>query len=76
MSSKFKDYFLGLSEQEKGALADACSMSYYSLQNLAYGQRGASPLSATQIELATKGVVTRKDFFPDTWQKIWPELAQ
>jgi DNA-binding transcriptional regulator YdaS (Cro superfamily) len=27
------------------------------------------------IEKATKGRVTRKDFRPDDWDVIWPELA-
>ena len=30
---------------------------------------------AALIEQHTEGVVTRKDLFPSTWQKIWPELA-
>lgn len=27
------------------------------------------------IEVATAGKVTRKEFRPDDWQSIWPELA-
>ena len=27
------------------------------------------------IESATKGVVTRKDLWPDDWAEIWPELV-
>lgn len=27
------------------------------------------------IEKATGGKVTRKDLFPDSWARIWPELA-
>jgi DNA-binding transcriptional regulator YdaS (Cro superfamily) len=27
------------------------------------------------IELATKGIVTRRELRPNDWQKIWPELA-
>ena len=27
------------------------------------------------IEEKTNGQVTRKDLFPDTWAKNWPELA-
>lgn len=27
------------------------------------------------IELATNGMVTRKEMFPDTWLSIWPELG-
>jgi DNA-binding transcriptional regulator YdaS (Cro superfamily) len=28
------------------------------------------------IEEATGGLVTRKDLFPDTWAKNWPELVE
>jgi DNA-binding transcriptional regulator YdaS (Cro superfamily) len=28
----------------------------------------------TEIELATNGLVTRKDLRPDDWHKYWPEL--
>lgn len=28
------------------------------------------------IESATNGAVTRKDLFPDDWEKLWPELAE
>ena len=30
---------------------------------------------AAAIEQFTDGAVTRRDMFPDTWQRIWPELA-
>jgi DNA-binding transcriptional regulator YdaS (Cro superfamily) len=29
----------------------------------------------TPIELATGGVVTRRDLRPDDWWRIWPELV-
>lgn len=32
-------------------------------------------LRCMSIELATEGIVTRKDLRPDDWHKIWPELA-
>lgn len=28
------------------------------------------------IEQFTQGAVTRRDMFPDSWQRIWPELAE
>ena len=28
------------------------------------------------IEIATHGAVTRRDFHPTDWQRIWPELAE
>ena len=30
---------------------------------------------AAAIERATEGQVTRQELFPDTWARIWPELA-
>lgn len=30
---------------------------------------------AVQIEMATDGVVTRRDLRPDDWHVIWPELC-
>jgi len=39
---------------------------------------GAKPVPvhhAAEIEKFTDGEVTRKDMFPDTWQRIWPEMA-
>lgn len=32
------------------------------------------PKICTQIEIQTKGEITRKDLRPDDWQEIWPEL--
>jgi DNA-binding transcriptional regulator YdaS (Cro superfamily) len=40
--------------------------------------RGSRPVPfryGVAIERATAGVVTRKDLFPETWAKYWPELA-
>jgi DNA-binding transcriptional regulator YdaS (Cro superfamily) len=39
------------------------------------GKRCVPVRFAALIERHTDGCVTRKDLFPDTWQKIWPELA-
>ena len=39
---------------------------------------GAKPVPAhhaAEIEKFTDGAVTRKDMFPETWQRIWPEMA-
>jgi len=29
-----------------------------------------------QIELATNGLVTRRDLCPNNWRDLWPELAE
>ena len=39
-----------------------------------YSDRIPSPENCTAIELATGGVVTRRDLRPDDWHRIWPEL--
>jgi DNA-binding transcriptional regulator YdaS (Cro superfamily) len=44
------------------------------LKLIGYGYRKASPEVAAVAEVVTKGVVTRKELFPDTWERIWPEL--
>jgi len=33
------------------------------------------PAHCAQIEIATKGVVTRRELRPDDWHRIWPELV-
>ncbi len=38
------------------------------------GTRLFGPKICTQIEIQTKGEITRKDLRPDDWQEIWPEL--
>ena len=33
------------------------------------------PEHCAAIEMATGGLVSRKDFHPDDWARIWPELT-
>lgn len=44
------------------------------LRLVGYGHKNASPEVAAMMELASGGAVTRKDLFPDSWDRIWPEL--
>lgn len=37
--------------------------------------RRPDPANARYLELATKGVVSRRDMRPDDYADIWPELA-
>lgn len=39
-----------------------------------YNRRVPSPENCVGLELATDGLVTRKDSRPDDWHLIWPEL--
>jgi DNA-binding transcriptional regulator YdaS (Cro superfamily) len=39
------------------------------------GKRGLPHEHGASIERLTGGAVTRKDLWPQDWQRIWPELA-
>lgn len=39
------------------------------------GRRPVPHEYGAAIEKATGGKVTRKDLFPNSWMRIWPELA-
>ena len=40
-----------------------------------YGGRKPDPENCVGLELATDGSVPRTEFYPDDWQKIWPEFV-
>lgn len=46
------------------------------LKQIAYGHKPASPEIAVRIEVATRGVATRKMLRPHDWGVLWPELAR
>lgn len=50
------------------------SASY--LSQMASGLAPVSVKRASQIESLTGGAVSRKEFFPEDWQIIWPELVE
>jgi DNA-binding transcriptional regulator YdaS (Cro superfamily) len=69
-----KSYFV----TERGAakkLAEAIGVSPSYLSQMSSGITPISPERAVSIEKATGGVVTRRDLFPESWERIWPELA-
>jgi DNA-binding transcriptional regulator YdaS (Cro superfamily) len=68
-----KTYFRSESLAAK-KLAQSLDISPSHLSQMASGKTPVSPARAVQIENATGGVVTRRDLYPDTWEKIWPEL--
>lgn len=46
-------------------------------QNISYWKKAGVPVEyGAAMELASNGAVTRKEMWPDSWQKYWPELAQ
>jgi DNA-binding transcriptional regulator YdaS (Cro superfamily) len=62
---------------ERGAakkLADSLGISPSYLSQLISGRSAVSPERAVDIERATSLAVTRRDLFPENWQRIWPEL--
>ena len=40
-----------------------------------YGGRKPDPENCVGLEKATDGGVPRTEFYPDDWQKIWPEFV-
>jgi len=64
--------------QERGrqaALAKAIGAHAPDISRWADGTRPIPVAHGAAIEAATRGLVTRREMFPDDWQRIWPELA-
>lgn len=64
--------------QERGrqaALAKAIGAHAPDLSRWADGSRPIPIQYGAAIEKETHGAVTRKEMFPDDWERIWPELA-
>jgi DNA-binding transcriptional regulator YdaS (Cro superfamily) len=56
-------------------LAQACGVGQSTVAM--WVKRGNAPVRhCADIEMVTRGIVTRQDLRPDDWQKIWPELSQ
>ena len=65
--------------EERGrqaSLARAIGAHAPDISRWADGTRTIPVVHAAAIESATGGLVTRKEMFPDDWQRIWPELAE
>jgi DNA-binding transcriptional regulator YdaS (Cro superfamily) len=70
---KLSEYF----EQERGRqahLAKEINAHAPDLSKWASGEKAIPFHHGSPIEAATKGLVTRKDLFPDHWHIHWPEL--
>ena len=62
--------------QQRGIQAQVSrltGMSPAQANHIATGVRPVPVIHAAQIERVTG--ISRKEMFPETWQKIWPELA-
>jgi DNA-binding transcriptional regulator YdaS (Cro superfamily) len=59
----------------QAALATAIGAYAPDVSRWANGSRAIPFHYGAPIEVATDGQVTRKDLFPDSWRRHWPELA-
>ena len=44
------------------------------VSKMASGERPVPVEHAAEIESFTDGAFSRRDYWPDSWQRIWPEL--
>lgn len=56
------------------SLARATGASPVFLRAIAKGTRPCPPKLAVKIEQVLGPSITRRDFFPEDWLEIWPEL--
>jgi len=45
------------------------------VSNMAEGRKSIPFEHGAAIDVFTGGAVSRRDMFPDDWQRLWPELA-
>jgi hypothetical protein len=70
------DYLNSLPVEKRAGLAAYCGTSFDYLRQIGYGNRSCSPLLAVRLERVSQGVITRKQLFPDDWDRLWPELEE
>lgn len=70
------EYFQSQGRGAAKRLASAIGAHAPDVSNWARGLRSVPHHYGPDIEKATGGQVTRQDLFPDSWQRIWPELAR
>lgn len=68
------EYF-ALAHGNQSALAAAIGSHQPTVRAWAMAERPIPVEHGAAIERATGGQVTRQELFPDTWARIWPELA-
>lgn len=64
-------YIRPLTVAELEAFAVAVGTTIGHLRNVAYKSRKASAALAMQVEIETKGAVSRRELRPDDWWLIW-----
>lgn len=68
------EYF-ALAHGNQSALATTIGSHQPTVRAWAMAERPIPVEHGAAIERATGGQVTRQELFPDTWARIWPELA-
>lgn len=71
---KLKAHLATLERGGATILAESLGVSISYLSQMASGKAPISPERMVAIEQLTNGAVTRKDEFPENWNRIWPEL--
>lgn len=74
MSTKQEKLLAWLKEASDDQVSSTSTSRGY-LRQIAYGNKRASAELAARVEMATGGMVGRKELRPDDWFVIWPELA-
>ena len=72
---KLIDY---IKSRPRGATAELAKGVHASVPEVSLWVHGKRPIPvgrAAAIEQFTGGAVSRKDMFPESWRRIWPELA-
>jgi DNA-binding transcriptional regulator YdaS (Cro superfamily) len=68
--------YLSQGRGRQKALARAIGAHAPDISRWADGSRPIPVPFGAPIEVATGGLVTRQEMFPDIWATIWPELAE
>lgn len=72
---ELKTHFFALSKEGRATFAAACGTSVGHMRNVAYGYKQPAAELAVAIERESGKSVTRQGLYPETFAKIWPELA-
>ena len=68
--------WLAAERGRSGKLARHLAVAPSFITKMANGEKPIPSDQAAQIELFTGGAVSRQLMFPDSWARIWPELAE
>lgn len=67
---------MNLNPDQRRELAQRCEIAPDYLYQILTRRKVASPRLCVRLEVESGGAVRRQDLYPDTWQTIWPELAE